>query len=812
MNGFRRAIGVLAALAVMAIWPALAGSLAGSAASSALTFGNPTISGIQGTGFEQGLRLDGSGRVYTSAPGALSSTISYINRSFDAGQTFKWVAGAEQPFGKPITCVGGGDSELATDSGNNLYFADLTLLNMSTARSGDQGRTFAFSCAGVPATPVDRPWLAAEGNATSGGSVTMAYDLVPNVVGLPDPTCQMSNRLVLDRSPVVDASLAGVQYGPVQIINQPCNEGIMGNVEIFTANGVKRAFVGHDNQNLDSILMGRCDLVPFTASPSGYANCQDVVVSHFPGFITGANFPTTAIDRAGNLFIVWEQAPFNSTTGLVTGDTLLFYAVSTDQGNTWTPPRQLPTPGLHNNVFAWPAAGDAGRVDIAWYGTKAIAPNPSHGPDSVSGDWSLFLAQSLNFTSSTPTWTTPIPASEHFVHRGSMFTLIGGQNGDRTLGDFLQMRIGSQGEANISYADSNSIDEFASQAAYVRQNGGPSLFASVGTVSLPPERFNSVQVGPHAATFDSAGVSSSNQPNLEVLGSQMSMPNSNTLQIKMLVADLTSLAPKPDAGGTTLVWHTQWKVPSSTDLNGGKYFHAYMQSIGGAPPTFAVGENAVEQQGGGLLATYPGQNRYPNAVTSPAVTGSFTPTAPGVITINVPVTDVTEAGAINKILYSVTSSSMTLTGTADGPNAFGVGGVPFNLVDVAPAYDFNPALATPPFQICHEGDGGGTFQGLGGTATFQFDEDACEDSDSETISETDPGAANFRSTQITSVAFDDLANTVTIIGNGTDNGKAVTFTMVGAGTGLGLTGSFSLALSDGYVASGPLLSGSIQLR
>ncbi|TMF10623.1 MAG: hypothetical protein E6I37_11960, partial [Chloroflexi bacterium] len=274
-----------------------------------------------------------------------------------------------------------------------------------------------------------------------------------------------------------------------------------------------------------------------------------------------------------------------------------------------------------------------------------------------------------------------------------MFTLIGGQNGDRTLGDFLQMRVGSQGEANISYADSNSIDEFDSQATYVRQNGGPSLFASVGSVSLPPERFNSVQVGPHAATFDSAGVSSSNQPNLEVLGSQMSMPNSSTLQIKMLVADLTSLAPKPDAGGTTLVWHTQWKVPSGTDGNGGKYFHAYMQSIGGAPPTFAVGENAVEQQGGGLLATYPG---------STPVTGSFTATAPGVITINVPLSAVAETGAINNILYSVTSSSMSLAGTADGPNVSGVGGVPFNLVDVAPAYDFNPALVTPPFQPCHE--------------------------------------------------------------------------------------------------------------
>ena len=58
---------------------------AAAAQAAAPTFGNPTISGVQGTGFEQDLRIDRSGRVYTSAPGSLSSSISYINRSFDGG-------------------------------------------------------------------------------------------------------------------------------------------------------------------------------------------------------------------------------------------------------------------------------------------------------------------------------------------------------------------------------------------------------------------------------------------------------------------------------------------------------------------------------------------------------------------------------------------------------------------------------------------------------------------------------------------------------------------------------------------------------
>src|SRR6266851_4407875 len=61
------------------------------------TFGHPIISGIGGVGFEQGLRVDPSNpdpisnRLYTSAPGSLSSDTSWVWHSLDGGKTFKWV-------------------------------------------------------------------------------------------------------------------------------------------------------------------------------------------------------------------------------------------------------------------------------------------------------------------------------------------------------------------------------------------------------------------------------------------------------------------------------------------------------------------------------------------------------------------------------------------------------------------------------------------------------------------------------------------------------------------------------------------------
>src|SRR5262249_11379301 len=153
------------------------------------------------------------------------------------------------------------------------------------------------------------------------------------------------------------------------------------------------------------------------------------------------------------LYAVWEQAPADAN-GNVTGDTVLMYSYSlaADEGNAghWSTPIQIDTAGspdgvLHNNVFAWIAAGDDGRVNIAWYGTTALS-NPDdptcgqnstpvpplqppsrniNGPDSANGFWSLWFVQSLNAHAASPTFTAPIRAGEHHNHRGTIQTLIG---------------------------------------------------------------------------------------------------------------------------------------------------------------------------------------------------------------------------------------------------------------------------------------------------------------------------------------------------------------------------------------------------
>ena len=188
-------------------------------------FGQPTIAGVAGWGFEADLRLDpsNSNRIYMSSPDSGGSDTSWIWRSLDGGRTFKWVPAAAPLNGKVIPCAGGGDTELAVDGAGRLYFNDLSLANFSTARSDDFGRTFGVcNSTGVPDAGVDRQWYALDGDPTAGGSLYLANDEVGSG-NVQCGTTQVNNVLVMYRSPVSGAAgaTAGVQFGPANKITQP---------------------------------------------------------------------------------------------------------------------------------------------------------------------------------------------------------------------------------------------------------------------------------------------------------------------------------------------------------------------------------------------------------------------------------------------------------------------------------------------------------------------------------------------------------------------------------------------------------------
>jgi hypothetical protein len=704
------------------------------AASGAPSFGQPTIVGVQGVGFEEDLRLDpsNSSRVYASVPGSLSSDTSWIWRSLDGGKTFKLVPSSAPQTGKAVACAGGGDTELAVDSTGSVYFNDLTLANFSTARSDDGGATWACSNTGVPDTAVDRQWYATDGDPKSGGSIYLTNDEIgPGSVQCGDSVG--NNVLVMYRSPVAGAgATAGVEFGPANKITRDlsCDEGIMGNDEVSPvatrtgklvngqpttlASPVRHVYVVHDDASFTKIAIGRCfpvafgPAVPNVSDPSGL-NCDDLPVADLgaPGTVkTGGDFPTLAIDKAGNLYVVWEQAPVANG---VAGDTSLKYAYSTDEGTTWSAPITVPTGSLASNVFAWVAAGDDGRVGISWVGTTAH-PDPSGGPqgctsggpDAIDGWWSLYYAMTTNGHASAVQFTAPQLASEHPIHRGSIQTVIGGQCGDRTLGDFFQLRVGATGEAQLSYADSNNVDEvFAPHGMHVRQVGGAGLFAKTSVSGFPIQLGSTSDVSGDGR-YEAGGVTSANAPNLDIVGSSVTLPKASQchpagaacLRVQMTLANLsTAPPPAPDPDGV-LVWQTQWLVPSAVGCtssapscaNGGRNPFVYAESASGGAIQCWVGENAAQAVGGGVTLTYPGTEQLTAPGACTAQTGPN-----GKITIDVPLSKVSlDAGVapFASRLYSVTASTITAAAPPDSvPSVSGLGGVLFDLLDVAPAYD-----------------------------------------------------------------------------------------------------------------------------
>jgi hypothetical protein len=694
--------------------------------SPTLIFGQPTIAGINGVGFEASLRLDpsNSSRMYESVPGSLSSDTSWVWSSADSGKTWKWVPASAPQTGKYSTCAGGGDTELGVDNTGSLYFNDLTLANFSVSRSDDHGRTVTCSNTGVPDTVVDRQWYAFDGDPKNGGSLYLTNDEIGP--GAPDcPGSTGNNVLVMYRSPVAlgPVSSAGLVFGPANKVSgvNTCNEGIMGNNEVSPvatkksngatplATAVKHVYVIHDDASFSKILIGRCYPVSVTEDPSGL-NCADLPVANLgdPTQVrTGGNFPTMAIDRAGNLYAVWAQAPIDAA-GII-GDTVLKYSYSTDEGNHWSKPVTVPT-GLKNNVMPWIAAGDDGRIDIAFYGTGApvdrvnFGPQgcTSGGPDAVDGFWSIYVTQSLNAHASTVTFSKPVDASGHPIHHGSIQTVIGHQCGDRTLGDFFQLRVGPNGEAQTSFGDSNNIDAvFAPHAMYVRQIDGPGLYANK-TVTGPAIPMGSVSDPPGDGTYDAGGLSSPNMPNLDIVGSSLTAPAATSChpagqacyRIIMTLNNLSLAAPAAPDSDSVLIWQTQWLLPAKpgcavthdTCRNGGRNFVVYAESDSGGPVECWIGENAVQTVGGGVALTYPGNTQLnaPGACTAKMGLN-------GKITIDVPKALVSldaGVGRFDNKLWSVTANTLTAQAKPDSvPSLGGIGGVFFNQIDAARGYN-----------------------------------------------------------------------------------------------------------------------------
>jgi len=676
-----------------------------------LAFGHEVIVDNQRITGEPSMSIDGQDRIYVSTPYGFLTTASFVWRSIDHGMSFHLVPGNAPPVGKPlVTCVGGGDSGLAVDAANRLYFVDLQgLTDVSNSVSSDDGATWQTTCDAANDSGVDRPWIAAFGDPQAGGALYQTVDQVEQCIGACEPNLGEVGSNIVE----ITRSQDGVTFTPLPA-QQIEADGIVSGIVTDSSGGV---YIAHTalvdaNGNLinGSDANGNSNALVVVRFPNGYNQttptvlngqtlcqaqptlCTTEVVyrgaldsSGLSTITVGQDFAPIAIDRAGNLYVTWAQAAVDGSTGQVSGTSQIYLAVSTNHGATWGSPVQVTaaTPTLLTNLFPSVTAGDPGRVDVVWYGTPTLGSCPAQpcGSSAITGHWSVMMAQSLNAIvngkpNSKPTLTT-VPVSEVSNHFGAIctFGISCTTGGDRGLLDFITVTVGLKGEANVVWADAvnqNSGGTGTSSAliGFSRQYAGPSLYANIGQVSgTAPATGRAPGSGDAIYSANSLAINAS--ANLMLSQASVAMPDSQHYTFTINVQSLSTLAVSPTLGGANAVWLVRWEVP---DPNGsGHTYFAAMESDNGGTPTFFDGETTTFDSGEGFFMTYPPGH---------TIQGSYKNSSKGgVITLTVPVADV--GGSSTATLYSLTGLSVTQSTASSSTTVF-------NQIDATAPFDFVP--------------------------------------------------------------------------------------------------------------------------
>jgi hypothetical protein len=698
-----------AALAMFAGSACFAGTALVPSANAATTlrFGHEVVIDHQRSGFEPDIVLDSKGRIYSSVPNGSSQGESFVWRSLDHGDSFQLVPG-NVAFGKPSTCVGGGDTELAKDAGDNLFLSDLqNLTNLSNSVSTDQGQTFTASCTSAPNTPVDRMWYASHGKL--GDPDFAIYEEYDAVLSGADPNAPVSNQLVeivshdgANFTPVINSALSPACLGGGALNCVTNEEGIPGNQLLNKKGQLVIAHSGQDG-NKELVSIGTLSKTGSGATAVTTATWKDVVVnkdicpdktSAAPGICGSANFPTVTMDSGGNLYMVYASQLIKN--GNPAGPYNVYVSISKDGGSTWGRSRQVSHGG--SNAFPWITAGSTGRVGVAWYHANETGEGGKYAFDDLAhASFDVEVAQSIDALAATPHYTT-VTASEHPIKYGPICTAgttCAATMGDRSLGDYLNLGVDPDGALSVVYVDDTSNSYTVGPAGdvaengppvYQRQIGGPSMIAGK-TLTRTPFPFDKVTDPGNDSHYSGNGLYRPTGTNLELTGTTVKEERGGVL-ITMKVRSLEQLSVDALNGGPTGEWITRFTTYNARTPGNGHIYYAGMESVAGGAPRFFVGDAAAQSQA-------PAQVQLSMVFDSAkTIKGSYSPN--GTISLHVPYTAIPGAKK-GSLLYSVTGLTGQTLATLRG-NPVGI----INVTDSTMPFDHIagssgvPASVRPP--------------------------------------------------------------------------------------------------------------------
>jgi hypothetical protein len=733
--------------------------------------------------------LDRNNNYWESGPWGVSTQQSFIHRSVDGGNQFNIVS----PVGlRPEEGPGGGDTDIVTDDQGNAYFVDLeSLLNLACAVSNDNGNNWRRNSACVNTTADDRQWFAIDNGTTSAATdntVFLGYReelgthiySSPGSTGSTDPIGGVlytdSSDDVLHMPLSAEPRCGQLRFDPVlRNLYYPCSAD--NHVEMTVGHVAPGQRTGIHYENVELPM-----------SPGG-GGVDDL-------------FPVVATDAAGNVYVAWTD----------TLDNNVYYSASTDQGVTWTTPRQVSGNDSSSTVMPWIQAGAAGNVVVTWYGTSSNQDSdfmPSwynNRNASTAFKWYGYVALITGAQGAAPSYYqqrfTDQPMHYGQICTGGIGCTISG--GDRTMADYFSVFLDrSDGAMRFVYNDTTS-QHHGAHVFEVRQIAGPS--ATGGTINRSIAR-NPVSdpEGDAQSPHYSPGGTGSNLRQFDFNRLRLSQPNASTLRVEMTLNRLNTFA--PPTGKANSLWLSRFQALSEGDEGEEAYriFYVGAESVNGGSPTFFAGSGDSNNNGvpgDGCVNTTPENCKivqYPNEV---AATGSV---SGNVITIDVPISGGFGPGRpiLGSTLYNVTALSAGRNNSSTDIYAD---------LDATRAFDFAVGgIIPPPENPCKVTGGGSVTASPSSEGRFSLSVNGTKGK--VDYRDDGPAGANFRSKRVLQTSC--TSNTARIEGEGTNNGHAVTFVVNVVDNGeAGTTDTFSIAISDNppYSRSGTLIRGNIQIH
>ena len=428
---------------------------------SALCFSNPVVlpasndtGGTANTCFnpcgEPSLAVSPvDGTMYVSTPRTIvvccNSQSSPVWKSTDNGQSWS------KPIfpSAPESATTGGDTEMAIDKRGTLYEGELWLGSDSIYISGDQGNTWNWSPASHD-VGADREWFVYSPNEDA------LYGWYDGLKGLMVAKAPLSTpagtsaamffpqeRIAVPENAAGDVNAGGQDVPPDSVAGVP----VIGNTE---------------SPGRPSVAPDGTVFFPFSYQVSdqgiGLAYTTDGLNFNYSyvkgaghGVLgdTGYDWPVTAVDPAGILYVAWVEDKGDGFN--------VYYASSADKGANWTAPVEVSKGISATAVFPNIVAGSAGQIAISWYGTGTKG-DMNNVPNA---SWNVYATEIANASSAQPTLTNGVV--QYGFHTGDICTMGTACTGNtRELLDFFDMKLAADGNLVVVYVrDKGSGTEIA---------------------------------------------------------------------------------------------------------------------------------------------------------------------------------------------------------------------------------------------------------------------------------------------------------------------------------------------------------------